>query len=259
MKPIININVAVLALMALAAPLAAQSELTLNPRTTEMTREELIEMRDQLQDAAASPGYSQALREQARREVALIEGRLEHGDFQVGDRIVLRVQGPANFSDTLSVQAGRVITVGEIGEITLDGVLRSELQGHLEEELARYFQAPVVRAQSLIRIAVLGAVDAQGFYAIPADALVEEALMIAGGPAAAADIDGMEIRRGKQVLLRGEGVQRAITEGHTLDQLNLRAGDRIVVPENRGFFSGGVLRGLLTIVPTVVLLWTRLR
>jgi protein involved in polysaccharide export with SLBB domain len=223
-----------------------------------MTREQLLDMQQRLQDAAASPGYSPALKEQARREADLIQERLDEGDFRVGDRIVLRVQGAFQFTDTVTVQAGRVVTLPDIGEIPLTGVLRAELQDHMEEELGRYVQDPMVRARSLIRIAVLGAVSDQGFFAIPADALIEDALMIAGGPAENADIDGTEIRRGEQVLLGGDGFQQAIIDGRTLDQLGLRAGDRIIVPARaEGFFSGGVVRGLLTIVPTVVLILTR--
>ena len=247
------------ALLVTAGPAAAQSPLAWDSRSTQVTRAELQEIADRLEQAAASPGYSRSLREQARREAAFINSRLEHGDFQVGDRVVLRTGRTPVPPDTLTVQSGRVITVPDIGEISLDGVLRSELQSHLEAELGRFVQDPQVRTQTLIRIAVLGRVGAQGFYAIPAEALVEDAIMIAGGPAEGADLDGIEIRRGDRVIWAGTAVEQAIIDGRTLDQLNLRAGDRIVIPgEGGGVFGLGTLRSILALAPSIVFLATRI-
>lgn len=256
--PAVSAILALAALILVAQPVASQQPALWDSRSTEMSRDELQQVVQRLDAAAASPGYSEALRAQARREAELVRSRLEQGDFQVGDRVVLRVQGRQRFLDTLSVQPGRVIAVAEVGEISLVGVLRSELQAHLQSELGRFLQDPDVRAQTLIRIAVLGEVGSQGFYAVPAEALLEDALMIAGGPAGTADIDGIEIRRSDRVILGGEAVQQAIVEGRTLDQLNLRAGDRIYVPGTGGVFSGGIVRGLLTLTPTVILLITRI-
>lgn len=245
-----------------AAPAAAQSPqsgLDWDPGAAEMGRTELRALAERLEAAAVSPGYSAAIRKQAKEEVAFIRERLEEGDFQVGDRVVLSVQGNSVLSDTLSVQPGRVLVLPQIGDVPLTGVLRSELQGYLSEQLAHYVQDATVRTQTLIRLAVLGEVARQGFYAVPAEGLVDDAIMVAGGPAPAADLDRVEIRRGERVLWAGEPLQQAIIAGFTLDQLNLRAGDRIVVPtREQGIFSGGVLRGLLVALPSVALLVSRL-
>src|SRR5882762_2648527 len=42
----------------------------------------------------------------ARVQAALIRDRLANGDFQVGDRILIRVDGEPQLSDTFTVQAG---------------------------------------------------------------------------------------------------------------------------------------------------------
>lgn len=248
--------IAMIALLLLASPLAAQDPM--EARALEMTREQLQAVLERYEEAAGSTGYSRGIREQARREADLIRSRLSDGDFQVGDRIVLRVRGGQFISDTLVVEPGRVIRVTDIGEIPLSGVLRSELQEHLGTELARYIREPQVEAQSLIRVAIMGDVNRPGFMVLPASMLLEDALMAAGGPSREADLDDLRIERGGERIWSGAALQEALVEGRTLDQLNLRAGDRIEVPrQNPGFFRDGIMRTLLFTLPPVILLITR--
>ena len=54
--------------------------------------------------------------------------------------------------------------------------------------------------------------------------------MIAGGPTTNSKIDQVRIERGQQILWESQELQSAFVDGRTLDQLNLRAGDQIVVP-----------------------------
>lgn len=225
---------------------AAQTALDWDPRGTELGRAELRELLDRLEASASSPGYSSRLREQARREAEVLRARLEEGDFQVGDRIALKVE--REFSDTIAVEPGRVITLPGMDKIPLAGVLRSELEAHLQREIGRYVQDPVVEASSLIRVAVFGQVGRQGFYTMPASLLIEEALMLAGGPTQNADLERAEIQRGDRIVWSGDALNRAIIAGRTLDQLSLRAGDRILVPEQKGgFFDGWVGRRIIAV------------
>jgi protein involved in polysaccharide export with SLBB domain len=241
------------------AAVPAQSAVDWDPRAAEVSRQELAELLDRLEQAATAPGYSSRIRDQARREAEYIRARLEQGDFQVGDRVVLDVQGEPGLSDTVTVSAGREIELPQIGALPLAGVLRSELQDHLERELSRYLQNPSVRATSLVRVAILGAVARPGFYTVPATLLLEDAVMTAGGPAGRADISRLAVERGGRVVLDGQALQRAIIDGRTLDQLNVRAGDRIMLPERRpGLFEGGVLRTLLVTLPPILYLLQRI-
>lgn len=239
--------------------IAGQAILDMDVRGAELTREELNQLLERLEDAASAPGYSSELRNQAAREASYVRQRLEQGDFRTGDRVVLAVRGEPDLSDTLTVTSGGTLDLPQIGPVSLDGVLRSELQAHLRDVLSEYLRDPDVRAQALIRVAVLGAVDAPGFYTLPASALLEETLMAAGGPASTADIESIRIQRGEGVVWEGELLQRAIVEGKTLDQLSLQAGDRIIVPdEGQGFFESGIVRTLLVTVPPLVFLLSRL-
>jgi protein involved in polysaccharide export with SLBB domain len=79
---------------------------------------------------------------------------------------------------------------------------------------------------------------------MPAEMLLGEALMVAGGPTTNSNLDEVRIDRGTVRFLEGEALQEAIRNGLTLDQLNLQAGDQIVVPQRP---SGGLL-GTLGII-----------
>ena len=204
-----------------------------DPGSLEVTRPELVALRDRYQQVVASSAYSGALKQLAEDDLARVSERLDQGDFRTGDRIILRVQGEETIPDTLVVEPGPAVTVPIMGRITLAGVLRSELQDHMRREVARFIQNPVVETRSLIRISVQGSVGRPGFYVLPADLLVGDVIMTAGGPTADADLSRLRVERGEDVLLEGQFLQAATVEGRSLDQLNLRAGDALVVPPQK--------------------------
>jgi polysaccharide export outer membrane protein len=211
--------------------------------------------------ALASPAYSESVKQSIRADAEAIRGRLTDGDFRVGDRIALSVQGEPSLPDTIPVQPGPMIALPLFGEISLHGVLRSEITEHLTQALSRYIRDPVVRANGLMRLSVQGAVGQPGFYTMPAEMLVGEALMVAGGPSPQADIEAMAIQRGTRALLEGDQLQEAIRQGLTLDQLNLQAGDQIVVPQSvpGGNFlrNVGIVAGIVGSLTTLVILFIR--
>jgi protein involved in polysaccharide export with SLBB domain len=179
---------------------------------------------------------------------------LEQGDFRVGDRIVLDVRGEDDIPDTVQVQPGPVIVLGNIGEISLAGVLRSELQRHLTTQISRFIREPVVYSRSMIRLAVDGQILTPGFHVLPADMLIGEVLMAAGGPAAQADMDRIRVMRGETVLLDADVVAQAIIDGRSLDQLSMRAGDRIEVGARpSSAVWGTILRYSITVASVLIL------
>ncbi len=214
------------------------------------TRTELQDLLTRLEEAAASSSNSEELRARAKYEAALVRNRLKEGDFLVGDRILLQVRDEETLSDTFAVRDGRELDLPEIGRVSLAGVLRAELQPYLTEYLGRYLRDPEVRARALLRVAVVGSVSEPGFYLLPSEALITDALMLAGGPTGDAKITSIRIERGDDRIWGGDPLQEAISEGRTLDQLNLQAGDRILVPRSGGGVWGTVrnvslLAGLL--------------
>lgn len=204
-----------------------------DPARTLVSRQSLQDLLARFDQAAQSQAYSPELRNRARYEASLIRSRLRQGDFQVGDRIWLLVEGEQQLSDTHTVDPGRVLTLPVIGTLSLEGVLRSELESHLGREIGRFIRDPVVHARSLIRVSMFGEVARPGFYVVPTEILLTDALMLAGGPTRQAKLTDIWVERTGERIWGGEPLQKGIIEGRTLDQLNLRAGDRIHVPSQR--------------------------
>lgn len=160
-------------------------------------------------------------------------GQSSSTPFQPGDRILLRVEGDSALSDTFTVVTGPALRLPNVGEISLADVSRSAVESYLARELGRYIKDASVEARALIRISVMGEVARPGFYAVPIDLVLPDALMLAGGATQDARIDQLTVVRGKSALLNETALEAAIARGATLDELGMRAGDRIQVPRGQ--------------------------
>lgn len=214
-----------------AVAVAQERPQTARERQLYMTRAELVALVDFYDRSEASPAYSPRLRERAAFLGGVVQDRLTEGDFQVGDRVVVTLEGATPTSDTLAVGQEKKLHFPELGDVPLAGVLRSELQGVLAEYLGSYVRDPQLVAQALIRIQLSGSVGAPGFYTMPSEVPLPDAIMLAGGPAGNVDLGAIRIERRGRTIISGDRIQDALAAGQTLDQLGLQGGDHIVVPQ----------------------------
>jgi len=202
-----------------------------------------LETRAQLQAAARA-----AEGEHRTTEAALLLTRLEHGDFQAGDRIVLTLdvsaltgadtRGPrlTGGDDTVLVRAGKLIQfskIPNIPDLSLDGVLRSELADTVTAHLRKYLRNPMVRVVPLVQLQVMGAVGRPGWYWTRSDEVLSDVIMKAGGVTAESDVPNTIVRRAGKVIWNQADLQSALSDGLSLDRLHLRAGDEIYVATKR--------------------------
>ena len=207
----------VLLSIGLSGQARAQTNAAMQPMAT---RADLTALADRLERGS----------NEEKTQAAALRSRLREGDFRPGDRISLVIEGNVTMADTaVTITTGPKITLTDIGDISLAGILRSELQDHMKTQLARFVRDARVRAIPLVRLSVLGPVGRPGFYFVPADIPISDAVMRAGGPGSNADLSRTIIRRGTDELYDKRNTQTAINEGLTLDQLSLRSGDEIVV------------------------------
>jgi len=164
------------------------------------------------------------------QQAKTIRKRLREGDFQAGHRILIMLAGDSALSDTFTVRADQKLQLPNLPEISLAGVLDSELQDYLQTQLARYIRNPTVSAQALLRVSVSGDVGNPGFYSVRTDTPVSDVIMNAGGPASTADINKTELRRGNQVVVNRDGIQTAIRSEMTMSDIGARPGDELFVP-----------------------------
>ena len=172
--------------------------------------------------------------------------------FEPGDPVALEVEGEPTLTGTFTVVQGPALALPGIGEVSLAGVPRAEVQAHLRAELGRYLRDPVVRARALVRIAVTGQVRTPGFFTLPGESLLSDAIMAAGGPLPTAKLAEARVDRGGARVWEGREVRDALSRGLTLDQMGLRPGDELHVPLDGGSRAAGVMRAA-TMIPTAVL------
>jgi protein involved in polysaccharide export with SLBB domain len=174
--------------------------------------------------------------------------RLDQGDFQAGDRILLRVEGQQTLSDTFTVNQDRELSLPIAGAVSLKGVLLSELEPYLTDQLGMFLKYPRVQARPLIRLSVQGAVARPGFYFVPPDASLSDALRAAGGTTRDAKMNKAAIQREGRDVWKGQQLRRVLAEGRTLDQASIQSGDEFLIPGKLGDGTSDRLRFLWLVV-----------
>jgi protein involved in polysaccharide export with SLBB domain len=219
--------------LAASSPVLAQSATVPQHGHTFATRSEL----EAQASAAAAKGDTAG--------AYLIHNRLDHGDFHEGDRIAVRVQGAGGFADTLVVREGNQLPVPQMGVLSLEGVLRSELASQLTAFVGKFLRDPIVQANPLVRLAIVGSVSHPGFYYAAADLPLSDVLMSAGGPTPNADLAKVSIRRQGKVIVNEANTSTALAAGMSVDRLSLQEGDEISVGSRRDL-------NWQVIVPTII-------
>ncbi len=213
----------------------------------------------------------QRLRALGQADTSYVRARLEDGDFRAGDRVLLAVDDPMlgterpatggksqeqQLSDTFTVGVGPEIVLPVVGAVSLRGTLRSELEPVVTRAIGRYIRDPVVHARSLVSVGVTGEVARPGFYGLAPDAVVSAALNAAGGLTKDAKMDRLKLERDGRALVEGKALRRAIEQGATLETLQVRSGDQLVVPSKQHGDIYGPLRFVAVLLGIPVTVYT---
>jgi protein involved in polysaccharide export with SLBB domain len=158
------------------------------------------------------------------------ERRADGDDFRPGDRILLRVEGEQQLTDTFTVHEGPALELPAIGRVSLAGVSHTELEPYLKQQLAKYLKSPVIRARALLRVGIIGELARPGYYNVPSDALVSDLLTVAGGPTNNSKTDNAKIERAGATVVKSDSLRRAFASGLTVSQVGLHSGDNLFVP-----------------------------
>jgi hypothetical protein len=209
-------------------------------------------------DERSAAGASGARRDSLVFDADAIRRRLAQGDFVPGDRLLLRVGTEAARTDTVTVNRNTAIGVAGIPDVSLIGVLRSELDDHLTREISHFVKGATAHGAPLLLIGVFGAVLRPGYYLHALASPMTDAMMSAGGPTADADPRGIEVHRNGVLLHSRADVVAAIQEGATFSGLDMHGGDLVTVakmplPFDRAsaFQVGGLVLQAMTVMVTI--------
>ena len=213
-----------------------------------MSRQELDSLATAARSSAKRTDITAEQRASLERYAADAQRRLDEGDFQPGDRIILHVGGDSAGRDTFTVQPSQTLRLPNVPPISLSGVLRSELREHLAARLREFIRDTLVRASPLVLVGVLGEVAHPGYYRVALETSLADALMVAGGPTHDADLTRVTIRRGNQTLISPPAARGAMVRRTSLEQLGVDAGDELVVaaPRTRNWSLLMQIAGLAT-------------
>jgi len=255
----------------IASPVSYSQRLTQTRADLERLLQRLVGMaRADQYEHGVSPDF-------ARAEMSYIQRRLDEGDFHVGDRVLITVEDPEppaavsasaagrsteqQLSDTFTVGPAQELSLPQVGVVSLHGVLRSELEQRLAQDIGRYIRDPVVHARPLVGLAVTGELTRPGYYSVPADAVIPAVLMAAGGTTHDAKLNSLKIQRNGTTIWQGDALRRAIAGGSTVDDLELRPGDAIVVPRRGSIgslYGPAQLFAVLLGIPVTIYTLTRI-
>jgi hypothetical protein len=245
LRDAVRVAVRAAVLLLAAAPLRAQDGAGVPLAGAQRaTRDELTARVASLEAQLARDGGAGRVRDQ----LAATRARLAQGDFKVGDRFILTYRLERVGVDTIGVRDSLRVSLGGLPDTRLAGVLRSELDAHLEAHVARYLRTYAVRVSLLTRVAIIGAVRNPGYYYVPPDRPLSDLVMVAGGPGQDARLADLEVRRDGKLRLREKDTRRAVKDGRTLEELDIQSGDEVRVPERRrGVNLGVVMQGALVV------------
>lgn len=232
------------------ATLPAQSA---RPGTDVVQRASRLELTARLRDLEAQLANANtkgASRTRTDRQATSLRRRLIDGDFRVGDRFTIVVRHDTMRVDTASVRDSLKVSILNLPDLSLAGVLRSELDERVGTHVARYLRNATVRTNVLTRVAVLGAVRVPGIYYVSPDRPVSDLLMVAGGPAPEAAVDQLEVSRGSERVIASKDAKRFFREGRTLEQIDIQSGDEVRIPVKRKV-NWGVIVQLLFVATSL--------
>jgi protein involved in polysaccharide export with SLBB domain len=191
-----------------------------------------LELAAKSAESASLSASDDKLRQKYRVDAIAIRQRLENGDFIPGDRIKLFVEGDSVLSDTFTVRGDRMLPLPNIPAISLHGVLDSELEPYLTNELLKYIKRVSLEATPLVRISLYGFPNSN-FYTVPVDAAITDVIAAAGGwgPPTTVAKEKAVVRRAGKVVMDSKETAEAIRQAKTVGDMALRDGDELFVPD----------------------------
>lgn len=170
--------------------------------------------------AAAAGTFAQSGKEREVPKEQFLAGDAIRIDIPADTGSVLRGVYPIDGSGMADLPiAGRVVVAGKD---------RQNIEQYLAGLWAPYLKDTHVRVIPVIRLAIMGNVKNPGFYYPSPDAVIYDAINLAGGPVLPYKLEETSHLRAGQEL--NDGVIESISKSMTLREAGFISGDEILVP-----------------------------
>ena len=157
-----------------------------------------------------------------------------------GDTITLAFAFTPEFNQTVTVQPDGFITLQSVGDVHVQGKTIPEIRVDLQKIYSKILRDPVISVSlkdfDKPYFLALGQVERPGKYDLRGDITVAEAVSIAGGLTEKAKHSNVLVFRrvsDNWVSVRKLDLKHMLGSGNLSEDLQLRPGDMVYVPQNR--------------------------
>lgn len=158
------------------------------------------------------------------------EREVPREEFLAGDAI--RVDIPADTGSVLKgvypIDGSGMADLPIAGRVVVAGKNRQNIEQYLAGLWAPYLKDTHVKAIPVIRVAIMGNVQNPGYYYPSPDAVIYDAINLAGGPVLPYKLEKTAHLRGGREL--NDGLIESISKSMTLREAGIVSGDQILVP-----------------------------
>jgi protein involved in polysaccharide export with SLBB domain len=147
-----------------------------------------------------------------------------------GDAVRIAIWREPDLSGEFTVDPSGRIILPMLGEMNVAEMTADRLRDTLLVQYSRHLRNPSITITPLRRINVLGEVSRPGLYAMDPTITLAGAVGIAGGATPTGNLSRITVMRA------GQGQPTRVSSIATLDHVQLRSGDQIIV-ERRSWFD----------------------
>jgi len=172
-----------------------------------------------------------------------------------GDQVRIVVWRNTELSGDFTVAANGTLMHPLYREVQVTGIPISAVEDRLRTFLSRYTTNPQFVISPLVKVVVSGEVRTPNVLSVPPETTVAQAIVLAGGPTAAAQLGHVRLLRDRQEIkidLRRADSQAA--------SLQIRSGDQIMIPRSKNIlrdFIGPVTSTVGAVAAITSIFWRR--
>jgi polysaccharide export outer membrane protein len=153
-----------------------------------------------------------------------------------GDQVRILVWRNTELSGDFTVAANGTLMHPLYREVQVTGIPMTTVEDRLRTFLTRYTTNPQFVISPLVKILISGEVRTPNVYSVPPETTVSQAIVLAGGPTATAQINHIRLLRDRTEI--SIDLSRADSQAASLQ---IRSGDQILIPTRRNILRDYVL------------------